>query len=149
MPSRFLQSLRKLTLRRQRTNAEEDSQSRESPPRPPPRTPRPRVRVGVRKNPDLVGVEKETQARKQAEAINLLTMLRDMERENLRGLRGLEGLTEYTTVQFVKTILMRVSEGSPVTSCWVQQVEEHICQSQREKEALHEAVQWVRAVMQK
>ncbi|AAQ23989.1 C protein [Mossman virus] len=148
MPSKFWQSLKRLRVPSRKRSSESDSTYQELQPQPPQIPLRPRVKIGVRRNPDLVGVERSNKAQHQVLALDLLNTLKEMEMEY-----PMEGpmapfRLEYSTLQFVKTILMRVSEGHLVTSCWARQVELNLCQTQQEIENLHEAISWVKMMMQ-
>ncbi|UQM99579.1 accessory protein [denalis virus] len=147
MPSRFWRSLKKLRVPRRRSTSSSDSQLI------PPQEPLAesigdvKVRIGVRKNPDLVGLERSNKAQTQDLASLILAQLRDLEKDYpLQTPRIITNL-EYSTLQFVKTILMRIMEGLPINSTWVRQVEEYICTTSQEKENLMEAVNWVRMMI--
>ncbi|UQM99623.1 accessory protein [meleucus virus] len=148
MPSKFWQSLKKLRVPSRKKSSESGSSLENEPLQRPPVPQRPRVRIGVRRNPDLVGVEYQFRARKQVQAMDLLLTLKEMEAEFPPEVTANPFMLEYTTLQFVKTILMRVSEGIPVTSCWAKQVEDVLCQTELEKTNFREAVNWVKLMME-
>ncbi|UQM99571.1 accessory protein [denestis virus] len=148
MPSKLWRSLKKLRVPRLKSHSSNDSQSSPLEEKLQSDNPEVKVRVGVRKNPDLVGVEKQCRVKKQDLAAAILSQLRDLEKEYPAQVPRVLTNLEYSTLQFVKTILMRVMEGAPVNSVWMRQVEEYICTTPQEKENLNEAMNWVKMMME-
>ncbi|ATW63186.1 C protein [bank vole virus 1] len=148
MPSKLWKSLKKLRVPRPRNNSVPESTSPTPTSHDQTTDPEVRVRIGVRRNPDLVGVERQTKVLKQDLALVILTQLRDLEKDYPAQVPHIITSLKYSTLQFVKTILMRVMEGLPINSTWVRQVEEYICTTSQEVQNLKEAVEWVRKMME-